>query len=100
MQNALINLEEMKLTGVQVRTNNKNEMNLSSAKIGPMVQRYFQQQVSSSILNRKNPGRTFCAYSCVGSSILPLAINQGLTNQYRSQRKIINKSNLRLYFIE
>jgi len=59
MQKSLVNLEEMKLAGLQVRTNNKNEMNSSSAKIGPLVQQYFQQQVSGTIQNRKNPGRTF-----------------------------------------
>jgi predicted transcriptional regulator YdeE len=63
MQKDLINLGEMKLAGLQVRTNNKNEMNPSSAKIEPLVQQYFQQQVSGKIQNRKNPDKTFCAYS-------------------------------------
>lgn len=63
MQKTIVELESMKLVGIKVRTNNRNEMDQSSAKIGPCVQKYFQQQLSKEIDNRKNPGKTFCAYT-------------------------------------
>lgn len=63
MQKTQTNLDEIKLVGFQARTNNQNEMDPISAKIGPLVQQYFQQQAAEKISNRTNPGRTFCAYT-------------------------------------
>ncbi len=54
---------EIKLIGIQVRTNNKSEMNPSEAKIGDTAQRYFSKNLASLIPMRKNPGITFCAYT-------------------------------------
>lgn len=62
MQKTHITLQPIKLVGITVRTNNQNEMNPSS-KIGPCVHGYFQQQLFDKIANRKNPGKTFCAYT-------------------------------------
>ncbi|HJK86005.1 MAG TPA: GyrI-like domain-containing protein [Candidatus Megaira endosymbiont of Stentor roeselii] len=45
------------------RTNNTAEMNISSAKIAPTIQKYFRQAVGEEIPNRKNPGTTYCVYT-------------------------------------
>lgn len=63
MKRTICTLEGIKLIGTTVRTNNQNEINPSSAKIGSCVQNYFQQQIFEKISNRKNPGKTFCAYT-------------------------------------
>ena len=56
------NLEEIKLVGISMRTNNKLEMDLSEAKIPQIIDKYFTQNISSNIPSRKSPGITFCAY--------------------------------------
>ncbi len=63
MQKTRVNLGEIKLVGIKVRTNNQNELNQLSAKISPCVQRYFHQQLFEKIPNRKNPETTFSAYT-------------------------------------
>lgn len=56
-------LEEIKLVGLKVRTNNKNELGSLEGKIFHCVQHYFQQQLFNQIPNRKNPGTTLCVYT-------------------------------------
>lgn len=51
-----------KLVGLSVRTSNKDEFNPNYAKIGSMVQKYWQEAIAAKIGNRKNPGTTICAY--------------------------------------
>jgi len=63
MQQTKITLPEIKLVGIKVRTNNKQEFDPLIAKISPCVQRYFQQQLAEKTPHRKNPGTTLCAYS-------------------------------------
>lgn len=63
MQKSIVNLDEIKLVGIKVRTNLNTETNPSLAKIGHTVQEYFQKQISDIICNRKSPGKTFCAYT-------------------------------------
>lgn len=66
MQKTLLNLEEIKLMGPEVRTNNRDELyseNYASGKIFPCVQRYFGERLFEKIPRRKNPGRTFCVYT-------------------------------------
>lgn len=55
--------EEIKLVGLKVRTNNKNELGSLEGKIFPCVQQYFHQQLFNKIPNRKNPGTTLCVYT-------------------------------------
>ena len=62
MKKIQIQLPEIRLVGTTVRTNNQNELN-GTGKIGPCVQQYFQQQLFEKIPRRKNPGKTFCAYT-------------------------------------
>lgn len=66
MKKTLSHLEEIKLVGIKVRTNNRNELDVqdcTSGKIFPCVQQYFHQQLFEKIAHRKNPGRTFCVYT-------------------------------------
>jgi predicted transcriptional regulator YdeE len=62
MQKTVTELPEIKLLGILCRTNNTAEMNISSAKIAPTIQKYFWQAVGEEIPNRKNPGTTYCVY--------------------------------------
>jgi predicted transcriptional regulator YdeE len=58
-----IHLPEIKLVGISIRTNNKDEMDPTMAKISPTAQKFFQQALPNKITNRKNPGITYCAYT-------------------------------------
>jgi predicted transcriptional regulator YdeE len=63
MQKTVTELPEIKLIGISCRTNNTSEMNISTAKIAPTMQKYFQQALGEEIPNRKNPGTTYCVYT-------------------------------------
>ncbi len=63
MQQQLIQLLEIRLVGITRRTNNKAEMDPSTAQIGATIEQYFQQGVSDKIINRNKPGITYCAYT-------------------------------------
>lgn len=63
MQKTITELPEIKLLGISCRTNNTLEMNISTAKIAPTIQKYFQQASGKKIPNRKNPGTTYCVYT-------------------------------------
>lgn len=63
MQKTVTELPEIKLIGISCRTNNTSEMNISTAKIAPTMQKYFQQGLGKKIPNRKNPGTTYCVYT-------------------------------------
>lgn len=63
MKKTEAHLKEIKLIGIQVRTNNANEINWMAGKIVPCVQKYYQQQLADKIPNRKKMGTTYCAYT-------------------------------------
>ncbi|MGV2333189.1 MAG UNVERIFIED_CONTAM: GyrI-like domain-containing protein [Planctomycetaceae bacterium] len=63
MKQTNISLPEIKLVGITVRTNNNSEMDQATGKIGPIVQKYFQESISEKIHNRKTPYVTFSAYT-------------------------------------
>ena len=63
MKKELSNKSEIKLIGLTARTNNKNEMNPATAKIGELAGRFWGQNVAAQILNRKNPGVTHSVYT-------------------------------------
>lgn len=63
MKKTVIKRPEIKLVGLSVRTNNREEYNKMTGKIFPLVQRYFHQALFNKILNRKTPGTTYCAYT-------------------------------------
>ena len=63
MKKLTITLPKIKLAGITVRTNNKNELNWEIGKILPCIQQYFHNLLAEKIPNRKNPGTTFCVYT-------------------------------------
>lgn len=63
MQKKLVQMSDIKLVGLSVRTNNANEMNPSLAKIGAVMGQFFGQDIASSIQDRHNPGVTLAAYT-------------------------------------
>lgn len=63
MKKELANKSEIKLIGLSARTNNKNEMNPQTSKIGELAGRFWSQNIANQISNRKNPGVTFSAYT-------------------------------------
>lgn len=58
MEKELVNKPEIKLVGLTVRTNNKNEFNPQMAKIGELVGRFQSQNIANQIPDRKNPSVT------------------------------------------
>ncbi|MBA2653939.1 MAG: AraC family transcriptional regulator [Gammaproteobacteria bacterium] len=63
METESVNKSEIKLIGLTVRTNNQNEMNPQSSKIGELAGRFWSQNLASKIVNRKNPGVTLSVYT-------------------------------------
>ena len=63
MQKELTHKSEIKLVGLTARTNNKNEMNPATSKIGELAGRFWSQNSASQISNRKNPGVTLSVYT-------------------------------------
>lgn len=63
MHNEVTHLDEIQFIGMSIRTNNQDEQNQETAKIGPLVGRYFSQQLAEQIPNRINPGVTLCVYT-------------------------------------
>jgi len=62
MQHEIIQLAGVTLAGIMVRTNNKNEMDPTKAKIGSIMGKYWSQQVADNIQNRLSPGKTYAVY--------------------------------------
>ena len=63
MQKQLKKIEAFKLVGISTRTNNHSEVGGENAKIMPLVQKYFENQIASKIKNPSNQGVTYCAYT-------------------------------------
>lgn len=63
MNKEMVTRPEIKLIGLTVRTNNKDEMNPAISRIGELVGKYFGQNMASQIPFRKNPGVTFSVYT-------------------------------------
>ncbi len=59
----MIQLPEIKLVGISVRTNNTAEMNPGAAKISSTISKFVQGNIGEKIINRKNPGKTFFIYT-------------------------------------
>lgn len=56
-------MQEIKLIGLSARTNNKNEMNPKTSKIGELAGRYWSQNIAAQITDRKNAGVTLSVYT-------------------------------------
>jgi len=92
MQKELVMLPEIKLVGLKVRTNNKDEMNPKTAKIGDLFQRFFKD-VPDMIQHRKHPGILFSVYTdyasdehgdytyFIGEEVLSFEKNPSFLNQ-------------------
>jgi len=65
MQKTMTQLPEIKLVGITCRTNNAHqfESDPSTNKIAATVQKYFHNALAEKILQRKNPGTTYCVYT-------------------------------------
>ncbi len=63
MEKENLDLSQIKLVGISVRTNNAKEQDPATAQIGITAQRYFQEAMSSKISHRKNPGVTWAVYT-------------------------------------
>lgn len=63
MQKTDIQLTEIKLVGIKCRTNNQAEQNSKTAKIGLLVQNYFQNTIAAKIANRLAPSTTYSLYT-------------------------------------
>lgn len=63
MKNELVNRSEIKLVGLTARTNNRNEMNPQTSKIGELMGHYWKQNTPAQIPNRKNLGVTLSVYT-------------------------------------
>ena len=63
MKKELVNKPEIKLVGLTVRTNNKNEMNAEASKIGKLASHFWSQNIASQIPHRINPGVTLSVYT-------------------------------------
>lgn len=63
MEKTHVTLDDIKLVGLTCRISNKLELDPSTAKIGQTLTDYFQNGLSKTISNRKNPGVTYCVYT-------------------------------------
>lgn len=63
IRNEITNKAEIKLIGISTRTNNRNEMDAKSAKIGVTAGYYWENNIASQIPNRVKPGVTFAVYT-------------------------------------
>lgn len=63
MQKEKTKLGELTLVGLTARTNNKNEMNPSTSKIGALAGLYWGNQIANDFKNRLHPGVTYSIYT-------------------------------------
>lgn len=63
MQKQQVWLPAITLVGLTTRTNNKNEMNPSTSKIGELAGLYWRNQIANNIQHRINPGVTYAIYT-------------------------------------
>lgn len=63
MKKQTIQLPTLNLVGLTIRTNNKDEMNPDSAKIGKLAGSYWQTQIANQIQHRTHPGITYAVYT-------------------------------------
>jgi hypothetical protein len=69
MQKQQIGLSELCLVGLMARTNNKNEMNPATAKIGDLAGLYWQNQIASGMQHGINPGITYAVITVMAFNL-------------------------------
>jgi predicted transcriptional regulator YdeE len=63
MKKELAHKSEIKLVGLRVRTNNNNEMNPETSKIGELAGQFWGENIAAQIPHRVNPGVTLSVYT-------------------------------------
>lgn len=63
MKKEVVNKPEIRLVGLSVRTNNKNEMNPTTSKIGELAGRFWNENIAAQIPGRVKPGVTLSVYT-------------------------------------
>lgn len=63
MQKQKVQFPTVTLVGLTGRTNNKNEMNPTAAKIGDLADAYRRNQMANNIQHRASPGVTYAVYT-------------------------------------
>lgn len=63
MEKTILELPEIKLVGIAVRTDNAGELNPDTAKIERTMQKFFGENLQNKIINRKTPGRVYATYN-------------------------------------
>ncbi len=63
MKKTAITKPTIKLIGLATRTNNQQEQNPATAKIGALVQTYFSNETANKINDRTTPGITYSVYT-------------------------------------
>lgn len=63
MEQTSLELPEIILVGISIRTSYEQELDKMNGNIFPCVRHYFHQRVFDQIPFRKKPGSTFCAYT-------------------------------------
>lgn len=63
MKKELTQKSAIKLVGLSAHTNNKNETDPQTAKIGATAKHYFSKNIAAQIPNRNNPGVTLAVYT-------------------------------------
>ncbi|MEB3702364.1 GyrI-like domain-containing protein [Candidatus Bealeia paramacronuclearis] len=62
LQKSIVTLAPKKVIGLEVRTSFQNECNPLTAKISPLIGRYFQEGVSQKIQDKTAPGVMIAGY--------------------------------------
>ncbi|MDX2346990.1 MAG: effector binding domain-containing protein [Legionella sp.] len=63
MQKEKLNLGQLNLIGLKIRTNNRDEMNPETSKIAMLAGQYWGEQVANAFKGRIHPGVTYAAYT-------------------------------------
>lgn len=63
MKKQTASLPQITLVGLTARTNNKNEMDPKTSKIGALAGSYWGQQIANDIKHRTHPGVTYAVYT-------------------------------------
>ncbi len=63
MQKTKIQLGQLNLIGLTVRTNNRDEMNIETSKIAGMVNQYLSENIADSFKNRINSRMMYAVYT-------------------------------------
>ena len=93
MEPRLVERKEMRVLGIRTRTRNSNELNLKSAKIPGLWDRFYEENIKTKITHRLDPDvilGVYCSYEndylgeydlLVGAQVSELETEPGLSSQ-------------------